>query len=205
MRRISPRVVSLFLPLLLAGCSGGLLAPSGPAPKLYMLKAPREVTVTAPQANWQLLIDMPNAQLDLNTARIAIEETQSEIEYYANVAWVDRPTALHQELLLQSFDKSGRIGAVQRQSGGLRADFVLTTDLQDFEVDAASAPPTVRVRVTTRLVRTRDRVIVASHSFKADTPISGDFEGAVTGFNGALRDILPQIVDWTLTEGSRNP
>jgi cholesterol transport system auxiliary component len=201
MRRIALAVVSLML----AGCGGGLLAPSGSPAKLYTLSAPKDMTTSGPQANWQLLVAMPDAVLELNSARIAIAPAPARIDYYADVAWADRPPAMLQELLLQSFDRSGRIAAVQRQSGGLKYDFILTTDIQDFEVDAASGDPAVHIRVSARLVRSRDRAIAAARNFEATVPAGGSFDGAISAFNGAVQSLLPQIVDWTLTQGSRNP
>jgi cholesterol transport system auxiliary component len=190
--------------LLLSGCDGGLLAPSGPAPKVYTLSAPATVETSAQKVNWQLLIDSPDAILDLDAARIAIRPDPNRIDYYANVTWADRPPAMLQELLLQAFDKSGRIAAVQRQSGGLKADFVLATDLQNFEVDTGPGAANVHIRITARLIRARDRTIVASRVFESNTPVSGDFEGGIAAFDAALQTLLPQIVDWTLVQGSRN-
>jgi cholesterol transport system auxiliary component len=199
------RHVSLILLLLtLSGCSvSSLLAPSGAPAKLYTLSAPKEVASSAPQANWQLLIAMPNAVLDLNTPRIATIPAPSRMDYFADVSWADRPPAMLQELLLQSFDRSGRIAAVQRQSGGLKSDFLLTADIEDFEVDTVSAP-VVHIRIAARLVRSRDRVIVATRTFENTVPADGNFDGAIAAFDSALQSILPQIVDWTLTQGSRN-
>jgi cholesterol transport system auxiliary component len=199
------RPISLILLLLmLTGCSASsLLAPSGAPAKLYTLSAPREVSSSTPQANWQLLIAMPNAVLDLNTPRIAIVPAPSRMDYYADVSWADRPPAMLQELLLQSFDRSGRIAAVQRQSGGLKSDFLLTADIEDFEVDTTSEA-SVHIRIAVRLVRSRDRVIVAARNFESTVPAGGNFDGAIAAFDSGLQSILPQIVDWTLTQGSRN-
>jgi cholesterol transport system auxiliary component len=199
------RISLVLLTLMLTGCSGGLLAPSGSPAKLYTLSAPKDVPTSAPQANWQLLIAMPDAVLDINTSRIAIAPAPARIDYYADVAWADRPPAMLQELLLQSFDRSGRIAAVQRQSGGVKSDFLLTADIQDFEVDAASGDPFVHIRIGARLVRSRDRAIIGARSFETTVPAGGTFDGAISAFDSALQSLLPQIVDWTLAQGSRNP
>lgn len=191
--------------LAISGCSASsLLAPSGDPAKIYTLSAPTQVTSNAPQANWQLLIAMPNAAADLDSTRIAIAPAPARIDYYANVVWADRPSAMLQELLLQSFDKSGRIAAVQRQSGGLKADFLLTTDIQDFQVETGAGDPDVHLGLSAKLVRTRDRTIVASKNFEATAPAGGNFDGAIAAFNSAISGMLPQIVDWTLTQGSHN-
>ena len=196
---------SILLALTLTGCSAsGLLAPSGAPPKIYTLSAPKEIASTAPQAGWQLLIAMPAAVNDINTTRIAIIPAPSRMDYYADVTWADRPAAMLQELMLQSFDRSGRIAAVQRQSGGLKSDFLLTTEIEDFEVDNAAAEPAAHIRVTARLVRSRDRAIIATRNFEASIPSGNSFDGAIAAFDSGLQSILPQIVDWTLTQGSQH-
>jgi len=199
------RHIPILLALALTGCSGGLLAPSGAPPKIYTLSAPKEIASSASQAGWQLLIAMPAAVNDINTTRIAIIPAPSRMDYYADVTWADRPAAMLQELLLQSFDRSGRIAAVQRQSGGLKSDFLLTTEIEDFEVDNAAAEPNAHIRVTARLVRSRDRAIVATRNFEATVPSGNSFDGAIAAFDGGLQAVLPQMVDWTLTQGNQHP
>jgi cholesterol transport system auxiliary component len=201
MKRI-PFILTL---LMLGGCSASsILAPSGEPAKLYTLRAPQTVATSAAVAHWQLLIAMPDAPMDLNSVRIAVMPSAARIDYYANVAWADRPPAMLQDLLLQSFDRSGRISAVQRQSGGIKADFILTSGVENFEVDAASGDPLSHLRVTAWLVRTRDRTIVATKSFDAATPAGQSFDGAISAFDSGLQSLLPQIVDWTLTAGNAN-
>ena len=198
-------VVPILLALALTGCSASsLLAPSGAPPKIYTLSAPKEVTSSAPQANWQLLVAMPGAVADLNTTRIAIIPAPSQMDYYADVTWADRPASMLQELLLQSFDRSGRIAAVQRQSGGLKSDFLLAIEIEDFEVDTTAAEPNAHIRVAAKLVRNRDRTIVAARSFEASAPSGSSFDGAISAFDSGLQSVLPQIVDWTLTQGSQH-
>jgi cholesterol transport system auxiliary component len=200
------KAVPILLALVLSGCSAsGLLAPSGAPPKIYTLSAPKEVASSGPQANWQLLIAMPGAVANLNTTRIAIIPAPSRMDYYADVTWADRPPAMLQELLLQSFDRSGRIAAVQRQSGGLKSDFLLATEIEDFEVDNAAAEPGAHIRIAAKLVRSRDRTIVAARNFDAVVPSGNSFDGAIEAFDSGLRSVLPQMVDWTLTQGAEHP
>jgi len=198
-------VAPILLLLALTGCSASsLLAPSGPGPKLYTLSAPKQVVSSAPQVNWQLLIAMPGAVQNLNTSRIAIIPGPSRMDYYADVTWADRPSATLQELLLESFDRSGRIAAVQKQSGGLKSDFLLTADIENFEVDTTAAEPGAHIRVSARLVRSRDRTIVAARNFDVAVPSGGSFDGAIAAFDSGLQSLLPQMVDWTLTQGSQH-
>lgn len=194
----------ILLILALGGCSASsLLAPSGAPAKLYTLSAPKQVTTSGTEIGWQLLIAMPSAGLDINTPRIAVIPAPSRMDYYADVSWTDRPPAMLQELLLESFERSGRIAAVQKQSGGLKSDFLLTAEIEDFEVDTTAAEPGAHIRISARLVRSRDRAIVAARSFETTVP-AGSFDGAIAAFDSGLQSLLPQMVDWTLTQGSQH-
>jgi cholesterol transport system auxiliary component len=199
------RAIPLFAVLLmLAGCSASdLLAPSGAPAKIYTLRAPTQVATSAPQAHWQLLVGTPEAGLDLDNSRIAVIPSSMRIDYYANVVWADRPPVMLRDLLVESFDRSGRIGAVERQSGTLKSDFSLSSDLRDFQVETIGEP-VAHISLTVRLVRSRDRAIVASRRFETTTPAGSSFDGAIAAFDQGLQSLLPQIVDWTLAEGARN-
>jgi cholesterol transport system auxiliary component len=200
------RICLVLALMALSGCSAAsLLAPSSEPAKLYTLSAPRTVASTAAPAHWQLLIAMPDAPLDLNAVRIAIMPSPGRIDYFANVAWADRPPAMLQDMLVDGFDSSGRIAAVERQTGGLKSDFVLTCELQDFQVEAGNAGSVAHLRLTARLVRGRDRAIVAMKTFEADQAAGNDFDGAMAAFDSDLKFMLPQIVDWTLNQGNANP
>jgi cholesterol transport system auxiliary component len=195
-----------LLPILLvAGCGGGLLAPSGPPPALYTLQAPATVATTAGDAHWQLLVEAPEATLDINNTRIAVAPTPTRIDYFAGVAWADRPPSMLQAVLVESFDRSGRIGAVERQSGGLRSDFMLATDLDDFQAEAGPNGTQAHVRITARLIRSRDRSIVAARTFETSIDVGLGIESAIGGFDRAVETLVPEIVDWTLNMGNRNP
>ena len=206
MKATALTILPLFMILtLLSGCNtGSLLAPAGPAPALYTLAAPDQNGAPGARVDWQLLVEAPIVTLDLNTARIAVAPSAQRVDYYADVAWADRAPVLIQNMIIESFDRSGRIAGVDRQHGGLRADFLLETDLRDFQVEAQQSPPSAHVRITAKLVRMRDRSIVGSRTFENAAPVGdGGFPAPVTAFDAALRQILPDLVTWTLAEGGR--
>jgi len=72
------------------------------------------------------------------------------MDYYANSQWTDRVPLLLQSLLVEAFEKSGRIAAVGRETAGIRADYVLETEIRDFEAYYAvpDAAPNVRANIT---------------------------------------------------------
>src|SRR5262249_29492519 len=68
-----------------------------------------------------------------DSARIALSHNPFTLEYYAKAAWTDNAPGMIQSLLVESFERTGKIIAVGPESAGLRPDFTLKTDLREFQ------------------------------------------------------------------------
>ena len=207
MTRISPRLPAAATRRTMLGGLGGLLALSacelpggGDPPRLYTLSPKSTFDPDLPKVPWQLTVETPIAEASLDTTRIAVQRTPVTVDYYARSAWTDRAPALVQTLLIQSFENTGKIVAVGRESVGLRADYTLKLELRQFEaLQPASTPPDVRVRLNAKLVRTETRAIIAD--FTAENIVkaeSGEMQAIVLTFDDALGKTLRRIVEWTL-------
>ena len=185
--------------LVLAGCSN-LVGPL-PASNLYVLQPALPRDLPGGKVNWALSIQMPEAGGGLDSERIAILMPPSGMDYYANSAWAERLPTLVQSTLLEAFESSGRIDAVARDSDAARADFVLSTDLRDFEarLDQAQGVPVVVVRIGARLVKARSREIAGYTSVSRETRASiNSVEAVVEALNSAFAGVLAQLVPWVL-------
>lgn len=192
------------LALALGGCAG-VLAPT-PA-RLYTLNPAVRFAPDLPRAEFQLLVEAPVAGAALDTQRIAVEKTQTSIDYLAESSWTDRAPAMIQGLIVQSFEDSRRIVSVGRDSVGLRSDLVLRSELRDFEAEystpGAGNPDRVRVRLAAKLIGMPRRTIEAGETFEAVVPVKEPgVPGIVTAFDTALRQVMEQLVAWTLRTGT---
>ncbi len=192
----------------LAGCTGSLLpgATSEP-PQLFVLSPKTTFSTDLPRVDWQLTIDVPNAQAGLNTARIALRRSPISLEYYARANWTDTAPMMVQTLLVESFENSGRIVSVGRQSVTLRADFSLLTDLREFQAEYnAGGPPKIRVRINAKLVQMPQRIIIGAFTVERVQPAAGtDLDSVVSAFDVALGKTLKRIVEWSLKKAVRRP
>lgn len=193
----------LAAPLGLGACA--VLDPS--APNLYTLTPSGAVDASVPRADWQLLVETPVASAGLDTPRIAVTRGVTALDYFADVSWADRAPNLLQGLIVQSFENSGRIVAVGRDTVGLRADFVLKLDLRDFQAEFVTPnaifPDRVHVRIAAKLVAMPRRTIEAGETFEAIVPVQGrTFPDVVNAFNQALGTVEAGLVQWTLRNGS---
>jgi cholesterol transport system auxiliary component len=183
----------------LAGCANLL---GVPAPgKLYRLTAPRSFGAGLPHTDAQLLIDLPQAPAGIDTNRIALTRSPLSLDYFADAEWTARLPELFQNLLLAAFENSGAISAVDLNSGGLRADFVVRSEIRHFEAvyDIPNGPPRVWVEIVTRLAAVRQRAIVAEGRFEQRAAAAAnDVPAIVAAFNTANEAVLRDIVVWTL-------
>ena len=150
----------------------------------------------------QLLVDLPQAPAGIDTTRIALTRAPFSLDYYANSEWTDRVSALVQTALLASFENSKAITAIDRESIGLRADFILKTEIRHFEAvrDGSGAPPTVWVAMIARLVAMPQREIIAQASFERRVPAAAnEVPAVVAAFNAAADAVIKDIVVWTVT------
>jgi cholesterol transport system auxiliary component len=183
-----------------------LLPGQGPPPRLFVLSPKNTFPPDLPTVDWQLIVQVPTAAASLDTTRISLQRATHEYQYYAASNWTDRAPTLVQTLIVESFENSQRIVAVGRESIGLRADFVLKTELREFEASylnsAPGGPPEVIVRVVAKLVQMPQRTIVGSQSFGAKIIAEQDaMDSIVNAFDEALGKVLKQLISWTLETG----
>lgn len=181
----------------LAGCLPG----AGPPADLYALTPKSTFRPDLPVVGWQLVVEEPVAANGLNTAYIAIRPGPTEIDYVPRARWAERAPAMVQTLLVESFENSGRIVSVGRQAIGLRADYLLKSELRKFEIETQEGRPVANVRLILKLVHQPKRTIVASTSIQY--VIAAEGKGAlrdiVTAFDEALGKTMRRVVEWTIT------
>ena len=198
--RLSRRFVPSVIVLALAGCSG-LFGGSAPA-HLYRVTPKSTYPANLPHRPVQILVDVPLAPAGLDSSRIALSRSAISIDYFADSEWTDRAPLLVQTALVESFEDSNTINAIDRESVGLRADFVLKTEIRHFEAvyDSPNGPPDVWTAINVRLVNPSNRDIVAQRSFEQRQRASAnDIPSIIAAFDEALGGVMKDIVVWTVT------
>jgi cholesterol transport system auxiliary component len=202
MIELSRRCVLAALALGPAGCSG-LLGSNTRPPQLYTLTPATDFPGGGGRVPWQLLVDGPVGAAALDSERIALSRSATTIDYFADASWTDRAPLMVQSLIVQSFENSGRISAIGRESLALRGDYVLQPELRHFEADYSKGGAAVaHVQVAVKLVKLPERSIVAQQSFDAAVPASGSLMPAILeAFDRALHQVTRPMVDWALAAG----
>jgi len=203
-RRAIAGTASFALLATLAGCN---VLPGVNVPvNLYTVTPKTTFPEGLPKVDWQMVVETPSSAASLDTARIALQRTPLTFEYYADAAWTDNAPAMVQTSLIESFEATHRISGVGREAIGLRPDYVLMTDLREFEAvyDGDNQIPTIWIRMNVKLVKLPERRIVASDTFGDKLPATGSkLPDIVAAFDEALGHVLKKVVLFTLAAPSQ--
>ncbi|HBH29812.1 MAG: membrane integrity-associated transporter subunit PqiC [Desulfofustis sp. PB-SRB1] len=193
-------LLGLMMLVAAAGCS--VVDLPGEPPELYNLTPKTTFSKTLPTVDTQLIIEEPIAAGGLDTNRIALRPHATRLQFLADSRWTERAPKMMQTLLVESFENTGKIVAVGRQSIGLRSDYILKTELREFQVetDKATGAFAVRVRINGKIVAQPNRAIIGSQSFEhvAAVAENGGIQAIIIAYDIAAGKVLKNIVEWTL-------
>lgn len=194
LRRRRNALVPLTAALLLAGCG----AFRGPPPETYDLSAPAPSGRTQGVTAAQILLPEPKALQALDSDRIVVR-MGPKISYYPDAQWPDRLPKLFQERAIEAFERSRRARAVGRPGEGLSIDYQLLTDIRSFEYDSNGNGGIARVEISARILNDRNGRVLASRLFQGEVTVTQDnAAGVVAGLDGALSQVLTDLVNWTV-------
>jgi cholesterol transport system auxiliary component len=199
-RRALLRLAALALLPGATSCTS-LIPGTGAPPQLYVLTRKSTFPPDLPKVSRQLLVDTPIAPAEIDTARVALSRSPTTIDYFANAAWSDRAPAMVQSLLIESFEQTGKILSVARDSAVLRADYILMPELRRFEAryEKGEAPPTVLVRLLVRLIKMPERLIIGEDIAEGrETAAANAMDAIVEAYDEALGSVMKRLVGWTL-------
>lgn len=200
------RRLSVFaLVTALSGCAGLSSLNSAATPTdLYLLTPKSTFDPSLPRLRQQIVVAEPTATAAVSTDRIAVQPSPFEVEYLPRARWVDRAPLIIQALLIESYENSGRVDAVGRSAIGLSADYIIVTDVREFQArvpDGApeDSPLQAQVRLNIKIVYTELDRIIASNSFERTvTTASDDTKDVVAAFDQALGSTMRNAVEWSI-------
>jgi len=200
--RMGRAMAVLFVAATLTACGGvSLLGPSGPPPNVYDLSPKSTFDEPLPDVSWQLVVEEPVASRALDTDRITVKATPFEIGYLSGARWSDRAPRMIQTRLVESFENSGHIVGVGRQTIGLRGDYNLKSELREFQAEFFDGPdgPSVLVRMNFKIIQMPAATIIASTTFSRRESLADRSMGSIiSAFDDALGGVMKRAVQWSL-------
>lgn len=206
MTYVKPWAVGLLLLCVLPGCTtiAGLSAAATPN-ELYVLTPKSTFDRNLPSLRYQIAVEEPTATAAVDTDQIAVQPTPLRVQYLPAARWIDRAPLIVQALMIESFENSGKVPAVGSSAIGLRADFLIVTDIREFQAnvptDNPDSPLQVDVRLNIKLIDAFSDRIISSRSFEefSLSPTDGAVD-IVGAFDAALGDTLRDAVEWSIRE-----
>ena len=156
-----------------------------------------------PRVDWQLVLVKPSAARVVDSPRINVRPTPSELQVYKGVSWAQPATDMLDDALVRGFEDSGRIAGVARVTTGIRADYKLATDVRRFEADyRGQTTPTAVIEVNAKLIHVIDQRVVADRTFRQENAVaSTDVAQVAAALEQGLQTLTADVVGWTLVNG----
>lgn len=190
---------------LLSGCAGLTSITNATAPTdLYLLTPKSTFDPSLPRVRQQIVVTEPTATAAVSNDRITIQPTPLEVRFLPGARWVDRAPIIIQSLLIESFENSGKVDSVGRSAIGLRADYLVVTDVREFQArlpqdSESDTRLEAHVRLNIKIVNADLDRIIASRSFEKYRSSESDAApDIVFAFDGALGSAMRDAVEWSV-------
>ncbi|MDP3676053.1 MAG: ABC-type transport auxiliary lipoprotein family protein [Novosphingobium sp.] len=185
------RTAPLAVLLLLGGCIS--FGPKAP-PTLFDLTAENPAPAGAGQSGTlasALVVEVPDAPLELNVTRIPVQIDASNLAYVENAGWVERPARLFHRLLAETIRARGS-RLVLESEPGTGASEVLSGRLLAMGFDAPSNSAVVRFDA----MRATRGGQVQVRRFEVVQGASAKPEVLGPALNRAANDVARQVAEW---------
>jgi cholesterol transport system auxiliary component len=192
----------VLVTLTVGGCSALSSLTDATTPlQAYDLRSPTDMPLAQAALARDLVIEVPTSGGALDTDRIMIRPGPYQAQYLPEARWTDSAPVMLQTLMVRAFEDTNALRYVGRRPLGGSGDYVVVSELTDFQAELGpdGTGVTTRVRLTVRLVRESDAAILASRTFqRTAAAASTETLDVVASFNAATSAILQEVTGWVL-------
>ena len=182
--------------LMLGGCA---LTGAGKVVDLYDLSAPTLERSVRGGTRRQILITEPLAVKAFNTDQIAIRTSEASLGYISGSRWTDTMPKLVQARLVETFQRSGRVGAVGTPGEGLFINYSVRLNIYFFGLDTESGRR-ARVEFGAKILNEGNGRVIATKSFTTTAPAGADTEGVVSALDRAFAQATSDLATWMFSK-----
>jgi len=166
-------------------------------PMTFDLTAPRQ-KVRGGSVEGQVAVAEPVAIQVFEAERILVKDAANAVSFLGGGQWADRLPRLVQARIVQTFENASRLKAVSRSGERITADYLLTTEIRAFQIDAATGE--AFVELSAKVVDDRSGRIINARVFSGRVPVAAvDAPNAAQALDRALSLVLLDIVRWVGT------
>ncbi|NLA89908.1 MAG: hypothetical protein GX844_08585 [Alcaligenaceae bacterium] len=187
---------------LMACLSACTILPKGPELTVYQLPQLPVHAQSAPSNQDVLRVAIPYSSNYLNTQRVAVLTPERSLAVMNGIRWEDLSTVVFRDSLIRAIRSAGIYKSVTNDDTSL-GNYVLLSELQDFQVDYTMEPAQVVVSVDVNLVdleSSAKRTSTNSRFFSATAPVqSKSNEAVIDAFADANNQVQQQVIQWLST------
>lgn len=191
------------LPVVVLALTACTVLPESETLTFYRLPAPTAAMSESsasrgPESDAVLRIATPYGNRAIDSARILVVPEPERISAYKGARWTDTAPVLLRDAVIESFRASGKFRSIIADSGSLRADLELSSDLSQFHVVYRAGAPVVMISLDATLVETSSSRILASRRFDIEQPVDGkEVPEVVRAFGIAVEQLSRRLLTWT--------
>ena len=193
LRKFVPAIAAAAL----AGCSiGSLLGGGTKGPTMLQTltpEAPDPGNIARSAAAGQAVtIELPIISNELNTVRVPVQITPTDVQYVTNLQWVDTPDRLFQNLVEETVRRTTNRVVLDPNQTGLDPGVVLHGELERFGFDRQSGQVVVAYSAS---LAAADGT-VQTRRFTASQPADGTGTSVGPALNRAANEVAQQVAQW---------
>ena len=164
----------------------------------YELTAPQIDTSGRRLSRRQAIITEPSALKALDGENIVIRSSTTSLQFLDGAQWADRLPKIVQARLVETFQRSGRLGGVGKPGEGLAVDYQIIADIRAFEIRVEGGNR-AHVHISVKLLNDRNGVVRSTAAFEAVSNVTGtENDDYVAALDVAFGEVAVKIVDWAL-------
>jgi cholesterol transport system auxiliary component len=189
-RLAAPAALALAL-----GACGSLLGGGKTPPVLYTISsnAAAPAPVRSAAVGETVTVRNPVVPKALRTNRVPVEIGPTEVQYVANLQWVDTPDKLFQSLVEETIRRTTSRVVLDPNQSTLDPGLVVTGQLNRFGYDSQTGQVVVQYDAS---LATQGGTHVETRRFEASAPADGTAATVAPALNEAANQVAQQVAQW---------
>jgi cholesterol transport system auxiliary component len=175
--------LGLVLLSITAGCS---ILPKAEPEQQYFLTVNRKSVDIAGEVPI-VVVERPTAVNPLNTNKILLTQASQEIMPLKGASWADTIPQIIQDLLVERLQGYQKFVPVSREGSGLRATYLVQTDIRAFYVTNWPTKPAVTIEIRVNYIDIDKRHLLFTKTFRRQQLVEG------TGINMIIQAFQQNI------------
>lgn len=195
--KLMMRILTVSALAVTASACAGLLGGGAKTPatlQTLTAEAPDPGPVTRSGAAGQsVTVDVPVVAKELRAVRVPVQVTPTDVQYVANLQWIDTPDKLFQQLVAETIRRTTNRVVLDSRLRTLDPGLLLSGQLQKFGYDAASGQVVVEFDGA---LSTAGGNRVEARRFVATAPADGTAASVGPALNRAANQVATEVAGW---------